>query len=605
MGEPRIRKKIKNSKKITRKMKKKLIFVVCIFFILFFALIGVLIRINVVYGDKYTLEVLNNRDYVNRSIPYKRGDILDRNNIILATSTKTYNLILDAKLILDDSGDYLNPTVEALSKCFGVDRQEMEALLTGNPSNQNIVLMKGLIYQDIEEFIKMKNNKKDYPNIRGVFLLEEYSRNYSYSSLASDVVGFTSDERGAVGLEAYYNSYLTGSNGREYGYVNDDNVYETIIRKAESGDNIVTTIDSNVQSIVEKHIALAKEELLPKNIGVIIADPNTGEILAMASDKGYDLNKPRDLTAYYTEDEIEAMNDEEVVNALNEIWSNFCITYTFEPGSTYKPFTIAAALEEGMVQKEKTYYCDGSEEIGGWKIHCNKRDGHGEIDLKHAITFSCNDALMQIAKEQGKEIFVKYQRGFGFGKSTGIDLPGEVSAEGLLYDVNQMSETDLATNSFGQNFNVTMLQMVSGFSSLINGGNYYEPRMVKKIVNSEGMVKENFEKTLMRKTVSVQTSEFIKDSLLSVVTEGTGKLAAVEGYQVAGKTGTAEKNPKEENRYILSFLGFAPYENPELVCFVVIDDVTQGDNGSSGHASTLFSSIMAEVLPYMDIYPVE
>jgi stage V sporulation protein D (sporulation-specific penicillin-binding protein) len=416
------RKTKKPTNHITRKMKKKLVFVVCIFFVLFLSLAGVLVYINMRFGDEYTLEVLENRDYVNTTIPYKRGDILDRNNVVLATSTKVYKLILDAKLILDDSDDYMNPTLDAVAQCFGLDKTELETKITENPENQNIVILEGLTYSETEQFRAVKENTEQNPNIRGLFLREEYERKYGFSTLASDVIGFTSDNTGAVGLEAYYNEYLTGSEGREYGYVNDDNVYETIIRKAEAGDNIVTTLDSNIQTIVEKYIAEYKQTLLPKNIGVIIADPNTGEILAMASDKGYDLNNPRDLSAYYTPEEISVMNDEQTVTALNEIWSNFCVTYTYEPGSTFKPFTVAGALEEAIVTGENTYLCDGGEEVGGWHISCNNVTGHGALDLKHSITFSCNDALMQIAKAEGAENFVKYQKIFGFGKSTGIDI---------------------------------------------------------------------------------------------------------------------------------------------------------------------------------------
>ncbi|NTV78389.1 MAG: peptidoglycan glycosyltransferase [Clostridiales bacterium] len=463
--------------------------------------------------------------------------------------------------------------------------------------------LKGLEYSAVEEIITMKADTDENPYIRGVFIRDEYVSKYPNTSLASDVLGFsTVDLGGATGLELYYNQYLSGEDGREYGYVNDDNVYQTIIREAQDGNNIVTTIDYNVQSIVEKKIAEYKAEYLPKNIGVIIADPNTGEIIAMASDKTYDLNNPRDLTEYYTAEEIAAMNDTATVEALNGIWSNFCITNTYEPGSTFKPFTIAAAIEEANASGENTYLCDGFEVVGGWNISCNKHTGHGLITLKQALTFSCYDALMQIAAAEGKDTFVKYQSVFGFGKSSGIDLPSEESAEGLLYD-ETMNDTDLATKSFGQNFNVTMIQMVAGFSSIINGGNYYKPHLVKQIVDSDGAVVENVEKTLVKKTVSKETSDFIKDSLLSVVTEGTGKAAAVTGYQVAGKTGTAEKLDKNSQTYLLSFLGFAPYENPELVCYVVVDEVGNGEAGNSAISARLFSEIMTEVLPYMGVYP--
>ena len=503
MKTDKIKRKKNITKKITKKMKRKLKFVVIIFFILFAGLIARLVYINIGSGDKYTLAVLEQRDYVNSTLPYKRGDILDRNYHVFATSTKVYNVVLDAKLMLEDEEKYLEPTLEALKTCFGLDKAYVEeAIRKDNGTNQNIILpeLKQLEYSKTEAFIKMKANTDEYPNIRGVFIRDEYIRNYPDSTLASDVVGFSNSESGVTGLELYYNQYLTGSNGREYGYVNDDNIYQTIIREAQDGNNVVTTIDYNVQSIVERVISKYKTEYAPKNIGVVIADPNTGEILAMASDKTYDLNNPRDLSKYYTPEEIAAMKDNtQIVDALNGIWSNYCITDTYEPGSTFKPFTIAGAVEEAKANGDSTYLCDGGETIGGWRINCNKITGHGILTLKQALTVSCNDALMQIAFAEGKENFVKYRGVFGFGKTTGIDLPSEEGAEGLMKSSDEMSETDLATNSFGQNFNVTMIQMVAGFSSLINGGNYYEPHIVKQIVNSDGMVEQNIEKNFSQK----------------------------------------------------------------------------------------------------------
>ncbi len=599
------KRKLKPIKKITRKMKRKLIIVVIIFFLLLLGLVARLIYINTEKGDVYTLEVLEQRDYINSSLPFKRGDILDRNYNVLATSIKEYYLILDAKMMLADDEKYLEPTLELLDECFEIDIDKIEDIIREKSTNQNIILeeFEGLEYSQVSELLDKQSDTSNYPNIRGIFVRENYTRSYPNSYLASDVVGFAGEESGTTGLELFYNQYLVGEDGREYGYVNDDNIYQTIIREASDGDTIVTTIDYNVQNIVENHIAEYMETTKPKNIGVIIADPNTGEIIAMASDKTYDLNNPRDLSLYYSEKEIEAMNDSETVDALNSMWSNYCISYTYEPGSTYKPFTISGALEEAKVSAENTYTCDGKELVGGWTINCNKLSGHGELTLEEALTYSCNDALIQIAQQEGKSNFVKYQSAFGFGKSTGIDLPSEESAQGLLFTEENMSDTDLATNSFGQNFNVTMIQMVAGFSSLINGGDYYQPHLLKQVINSEGMVEENIEKILVKKTVSAETSEYIKESLLTVVEEGTGTLASIEGYQIAGKTGTAEKQPKDEHRYLLSFIGFAPYDNPELVCYVVIDDAGISDNGNSGYAAQLFSDIMTDVLPYMGIYP--
>lgn len=601
--------KKKNSKLspyFNRKMKAKLVVVFIVFFILLFSLNFKLSYINMKSGDSYSIQVLAQQQYSNKTLAFKRGSILDRNNVELATSIKTYNLVLDPKIMLSKEKVYLIPTVQALASCFTLSEEELTTIINNKKDSSYVVHLKQLTFEQIEVFLNLQeeqnNNKDKKDDIQGVWFEEEYERKYPFSTLASDVIGFTTDsETGAVGIEKYYNDYLTGSNGREYGYVNDDNVFEYIVKEAQDGDSLITSIDMNIQSIVEKYILEYKTQYSPKNIAVVIADPNTGEILAMASDKGYDLNNPRDLNSYYTPEEIEAMTDSQVVDNLNAIWNNYCISDSYEPGSTFKPFTIAMSLEEMKISTLDTYNCDGGELVGGWHIDCHLKTGHGILDVKQSLMQSCNDALMQIVTKVGPDIFTNYQSIFGFGTYTGIDLPSE--AAGILYKAEDMVDSDLATSSFGQSFTTTMVQMVSGFSSLINGGNYYEPHMVKQIVDQNGKIVKNIDKTLVKQTVSLETSAFIKESLLATVVEGTGKSAAVVGYEVGGKTGTAEKYPRGEGKYLLSFLGFAPYNNPQVVCYVIVDEPQVPDTSSSSYASKLFSLIMTEVLPYMDIYP--
>ena len=425
---------------------------------------------------------------------------------------------------------------------------------------------------------------------------------YNFSSLACNIIGFTSSGNvGTWGIEEYYDEYLDGVDGREYGYVNNDNIMEQVKKAPENGNSIVSTIDFNIQTIVEKWIAYYRELYTPENLGVIIMDPNSGEILAMAGQNTYDLNNPRDLSAYYTEEELAAMTDEETLDALNKIWRNYCISDSYEPGSTAKPFTVAAALEEGNVASNSKLLCDGKEFVGGWTIKCHKKSGHGEISLQQAIAYSCNDAMMQLGVLQGVETFVDYQNRFSFGTKTGVDLPGEASCETLIKD-ESMGASDLATNTFGQNFNTTMIQLATAFSASINGGYYYQPHVVKQILNDNGGVVESFDKKLVKQVVTKETSDILKEGLRMCVESGTGTKVAIDGYTISGKTGTAEKYPRGNGEYLLSFIGFAPYDNPEVVCYVILDNPVVEGSQSTGQVLEIWKNIMTEVLPYMDIF---
>lgn len=592
-------------KHFNKRMKKKLLFAVGLMLLVLSVTVGRLCYLNVAKGDEYGLLVLSQQDRTSTVLPYKRGDILDRNGNILATSTKVYNLILDPKVILSDN-KYLDPTADAVASCFSMDKNEIINKINENKDSRYVILQKKLTFEQIEGFQALQADTDNNPYIQGVWFEDEYVRNYPYSTLASAVIGYTnSGNSGSWGLEEYYNDTLNGVNGRKYGFVNEDNTMETIIKEADDGNSLISTIDMNIQSIVEKKIQSWVEQYHPVNVAAIVAEPDSGEILAMAgSNNIYDLNNPRDLSRYYTPEQIEAMTDEETLNNLNQIWRNYCISDTYEPGSTMKPFTAAAALEEGAVSREQTFVCDGVQMVGGWPIHCHKRAGHGTVNLQQCIMFSCNDAMMQVAQALGKQNFCDYQSRFGFGLKTGIDLPGEVNAAGLLYTADNMSDSSLATNSFGQNFNTTMIQMVAGFSALINGGEYYQPHLVKQVVNADGDIVENKGKNLIKQVLTEETSEFLRTSLRETVISGTAKSAAVTGYEVAGKTGTAQINGKrDEDVYILSFMGFAPYNEPEVLCYVLVDEPDVPDPSSSSYASRLFSEIMAEVLPYMNIFP--
>lgn len=590
-------------------MQKKLVLLFVAIILAFVFLIGRITYINAANGEDYTRIVLDQQQYDSRTIPFKRGDIVDRNGTKMATSERLYNVILDVKVMTSDE-DSIEPTIQVLKDCFEIDEEEVRDLIEESPSSRYNILKKRVDYETYKKFEAIDEDDENYPDVAGIWLEEDYVRTYPYNTLASDVIGFTVDGNvGSNGIEASYNNTLNGTDGREYGYLDETSTVERTVKEAVNGDTVVSTIDLQVQSIVEKHILEFNEQHKneasagegSKNTAVIVMNPQNGEILAEASYPNYDLNQPRDLTKYYTQETIDAMSDEEQLETLNSLWNNFCVSDTYEPGSTFKPFTIAAGLETGILTGDETYYCGGVLHVGDHDIHCSNRDGHGTQTLKQALENSCNVALMEIGEALGAEEFCRYQELFGFGEYTGIDLPGEGETSGLLYTPENMDAASLATNAFGQNFNVTMTQLAASFCSLINGGNYYEPHVVKQIQDENGNVTENIDPVLVKKTISEETSEVIKDYMLGVVQEGTGSSAAVEGYDIGGKTGTAEKLPRGNGKYLVSFIGYAPQENPEVVVYVVVDEPNVAAQASSSYATELASKIMSEIFPYLGI----
>lgn len=596
-------------RKFSKTMQRKLVMLFAAIVLAFAFLVGRITYINAASGDKYTKLVLDQQQYGSRTIPFKRGDIVDRNGTKIATSERIYNVILDMKVMLSKE-EYIEPTIQVLEDCFGIAEEDVRTLMDKNPTGRYNILKKGVDYATAQKFNKIESDSEKYPNVKGIWLEEDYVRKYPYNTLASDVIGFTVDGNvGSNGIEASYNSILNGTDGREYGYQDESTSFEQTVKEPENGQTVMSTIDLQVQSIVEKHILEFNEEHKNQaregegslDTAVIVMNPQNGEILAEASYPNYDLNNPRDLTKYYTEEQIEAMSDEEKLDALNSLWNNFCVSDTYEPGSTFKPFVISAGLETGVLTGEESYTCGGVLHVGDHDIHCSNRDGHGTQTLKRALENSCNVALMQIGESMGAEEFTRYQELFGFGEMTGIDLPGEASTEGLLYEAENMDAASLATNAFGQNFNVTMTQLVASFCSLVNGGNYYEPHVVKQIQDENGNVTETKDPVLVRKTISKETSDIIKDYMYGVVEEGTGKSAAVEGYAIGGKTGTAEKLPRRNGKYLVSFIGYAPQENPQVVVYVVVNEPNAQGQANSGFATELASKIMGEIFPYLGI----
>lgn len=618
------------------KMKRKLALLFVVIVLLLMGIIVRLVYINRVSGEQYKKRVLAQQDTKSQTLPYKRGDIYDRNGTVLATSEKVYNLILDPGVLWknydeDAKKDCVEPTLSALVEYFDLDRSELNTIMQEKKDSHYVMLKKQLTKSEVQDFEEAMDDKDS--RIEGVWLEDTYIRRYPYDSLACNVIGYTvSGNVGQYGIEQQYSDTLNGEDGRTYNYLNEDLEQEKNVRAAVDGDSVMSTIDVTLQEIVEKAIDDFQEkytnnfregEVGSKTAAAIMMDPNTGEILAMASNRKYDLNQPYDLVAngIATQEESDAMTEEERLDKLNELWRNFCVSDTYEPGSTAKPITVAAALESGVVHDGDTFLCDGRQNVGGHEIWCAKKIGHGVIDLEGSLKFSCNDALMQIAAKLGEEEYSKYQNLFNLGLRTGIDLPGEARTDSLIYYAKDlapsenlvMGATDLATNSFGQNFNVTMVQLISAFSATINGGYYYQPHVVKKIMDSNGGTVKNVEPILLRRPISSKTSALIRQYLYATMygaqdangNNATGRAARIAGYAMGGKTGTAEKIPRDKTNYLVSFIGFAPADSPQVVLYVVVDEPNAPKQSTSSFAQEIWKNIMKQALPYLNIYPTE
>lgn len=671
-------------RRFNHKMQAKLVVLFIAVLLAFAVLILRLFMINRNNGNEYKKQVLSQRSYDSREIPYKRGSITDRNGTVLATSELIYNVIVDAYQMNngpqneDGVSSYLNPTLDACER-LGLDRSTIEQYIHDNPDSRYYIARKGLTYEEKTAYEKeisdaaerVSNIKKEiqaeksgaadesklenlntqlqdaqkvneeYQNIQGIWFEASYTRSYPNGTLLSHALGFSgTNNEGAFGLEEYYNDTLNGTPGREYGYLNDSSNLERTVIDAEDGDNLVSTVDTNIQSIVEKYLQEFMEEYKDgdyhqgygaRNVGCIIQDVNNGNILAMASYPTFDPNDPYNtdlLTGlpvlnkedaptyeYLTQEDVYAItkDNEQMSRYLYSLWNNFCISTYYEPGSTAKPFTMAAGLESGKLTGEETYYCGGSLTVDGWEINCHNTDGDGMLTINQAIERSCNVALMDMALATGEETFCKFQRIFNFGLKTNIDLAKEVRTDGLVYSADKMVDVDLATNSFGQNFDVTMIQMITGFSSLINGGYYYEPHMVSKITSASGATVANIEPRLLKRTVSESTSAKIREACLQVVAgeNGTGKTARPAGYMIGGKTGTAETisddpdKPRDRTNYVVSFMGYAPADDPQIAIYVVVDRVNHYPQDDAKYATRIVRKVLTEVLPYLGIYMTE
>ena len=571
-------------KKFSIKMQKKLL---CLYALIILAFILLSVRLSWIVkadGATYEKQVLSQQKYDSVTLPFRRGDIVDAKGTKLAVSEKVYNLVIDSYVMLSRE-TYLEPTMEALSANFpDLDMTAVRQYVISHPDSSWYVPLRRLTYDQISGFqaAALEDSK-----IKGVWFQEEYKRVYPNGSLAADVIGFSrSDNEGQYGLEEYYNDVLNGTTGREYGYLNDDANLERTIKPAVDGNTIHSTIDANIQGIVEKYLKQFNDEhkdaVHPgngaENVGCIIMEVNTGNILAMASYPTYDLNDTRNTDAllgsrkiemvtnangydvltktdtYFTQEDIDALTDDELLDNLNYLWKNYCISTTYEPGSTAKPFTVAAALESGAITGNEHYQCNGSLEVGGHTIKCHsyRSGGEGDVSVQDSIAWSCNVALMKIAATLGKEEFAKFQQTFNFGLKTNVD----------------------------------------------------------KITNSSGATVQNIEPRVLRQTISESTSAKIRQYCRATVMEEggdrrTGRTARPAGYAIGGKTGTAETIPRKNGEYVVSFMGYAPADDPQIAIYVVVDRANASPQDDAKFATGIVRNVLTEVLPYLNIFMTE
>ena len=635
-----------NRNKFTAKMQKKLV-VLYILVLLAFAGLGArLVVINRDNGENYKRQVLSQQQYNSQTIPFKRGDILDRKGSKLATSEKVYDLILDCKQMYANDGKYVDATLAALDQYFDVNLAEVKRYAQDHPNSQYYPIKKRMSYDEISAYQEMmadEERTEESSLIKGIWFEESYKRVYPNNQLASDAIGFVrTNGTASYGLEEQYDSVLNGINGRQYGYLDTDENLQRTTKAAVDGYNICSTLDVTVQGIVEKYLKQYNEE--NKNVyregngaqdaACIIMEVNTGNVLAMASYPFYNLNDTWNVepligtklldekgvvTDTVVNEEIargleEAEDNTQLAYNLNNLWKNYCINATYEPGSVMKPFVAAAGLESGKLKGNESFECTGIIQVSDRKIRCHNylSGAEGWLTIGEAIERSCNVALIRMAQTIGKDEFLKYMSEFNFGLRTNIDLAGESRTASLVFTDKTMGPTELATSSFGQGFNVTMIQMITGFCALVNGGYYYEPHMVSKITANDGSVVESIEPRLLKQVISAQTSEKVREYCEQVVygENGTGWRAKTPGYRIGGKTGTAEtvsaRGTREKDEYVCSFMGYAPADDPQIAIYIVLNRPNSSNQDQeTGQASLMAKNIFTEVLPYLNIFMTE
>lgn len=563
--------------------RKKLFIFIMVILVMVAVLIVRLAYIMISQSEYYSEKAagLHERE---RQIKAARGKILDVNgNVIAANETVCTISVIYSQMSEPEK------VIEILSKELGLSEAEVRTKVEKISSREKI---KSNVPKEIGDRIR------EY-DLNGVKVDEDFKRYYPYGTLASKVLGFTgSDNQGIIGLEVEYEQYLRGTDGEiltmtDARGVEVDYVVENRIEPV-AGNNLVLSLDINIQKYAEQAAYKVLEEKQANYVSIIAMNPQNGEIYCMVNAPEFDLNNPYTLN-YETDGEV---SDEEYQKQLNKMWRNQSINDTYEPGSTFKIITATAGLEEGVVTKETTFTCPGYKIVEDRRIKCHKIAGHGTETFVQGMMNSCNPVLMTVGLKLGAEKYYKYMERLGLMEKTGIDLPGEAGT--IVHKLDAVGEVELATMSFGQSFQITPLQLLRAVSAVINGGNLVTPHFAIGVADEEGNITETFEYESKEGAVSAETSENMKYILNMVVKEGSGKNGQVEGYSIGGKTATSEKLPRGTGKYISSYIGFAPADNPQIIAICIIDEPVGIYYGGTV-AAPVISSLYENILPYLGI----
>ena len=605
----------KRKKKKKKKFKGRIIFLMSILTIgLSFVGIFRVMSIKAQSGDEFEKQAIENQinKVTDKVINANRGSILDRNNQPLAISSTVFNVALDIRILAELKIEETQKILNTVSEILQIDINELNAYLAKD-ENGKLKSENDTHWKIIKKKVSYDIGKKlEAEKLTGVHLENDTQRNYPQNNTASQTIGFIMGDT-SWGLENIYNEELTGTPGRIYRtYENNSSVVTNDIEPIK-GNDIVTTLDLTLQQyaeeVVENTYKSISPEHTPENVSLILMNPKTGEILSMAQYPDFDLNNPNNISlledSTYKEN-FDKLTSEEQLEIKNSIWKNFAITDAFEPGSTFKAITVAAALEEGIISEDETFYCAGYKQVADYKIRCHKRDGHGTLTLTEALEKSCNMAMLDIAEKMGREKFYKYQRDFGFGYRTGIDLYGEVKADTYVLPVEKLNVTELATSAFGQTFTATPIQIITSFAATINGGNLMKPYLVSQIIDENGNVVEEKSPEIVRKVISEETSDFLRVAMIETLEEGgTGYKANIAGYNIGGKTATAQQGNRSDNIYTLGFAAYLPAEDPEYLMLATIHKPKDYIEAPSGTVSPvpMVKEFFQKLIEYKAIPP--
>lgn len=595
--------RVRKIKKVNHFSPVRVLIVMAVFALILLGILFQLVSIQLVQGADLKAKAIEQRTKDTMITP-KRGTIYDRNMKALAVSASVERVCANPEEIQRLGME--NQVAVHLARILELEYEDVLAKLK---QNTKYVEIKSKVETSVTQ--KIKDLIKD-ERVKGVDFEEDAKRYYPYNNFAAHVIGTVGkDNQGLAGIELEYDSYLKGTSGRVVSTKNPgggDIPYDSEkYYNSEDGYNIVLTIDEVIQHYVENHLGTAViENKLAKGAAAIVLDVETGEVLAMTTKPDYNLNQPFTLVNTALAAEIDAMPEGEAKDlryseAIQQMWRNKAVSDMYEPGSVFKVFTAAAAMEENLVSENDSFVCTGVKKVAVHDIHCWKREGHGVQNFPDAIKNSCNPAFMTIGERLGADNFIKYVNGFNLIAPTGIDLPGEAS--GLFFNREQMGVAEIATTSFGQGFEVTPIQMVSALAAVANGGKYMNPHVVKELTDSEGKVVKQFDSEFNRQIISEETAKKLCGYLERVVSEGSGKNAYVQGFRVAGKTGTSEKRPRNNSKYIASFGGFAPADDPKIAVLIILDEPTGGAYYGGTIAAPVVGKIMNDVLRYLNIEP--